>query len=60
MTSLNSICPVGQLKRPRCLGLISDGSSIIWKTVLAAYFALETEGIKDRLTPEPIAPTKTT
>lgn len=42
---LNSILPLLSCSAPVYLGSIIDGSSIIPKTVFAAYFALERDGI---------------
>jgi hypothetical protein len=52
--------PVGELYKPGYLGSISDPSSMIENTVLAASLAFEMLGIWLMLTPEPIAPTNTT
>lgn len=60
LTFLNSIIPLGCETIPVCLGSIADASSIIEKTVYAAAYAFEIDGIWDMETPDPIAPTKTT
>ena len=44
---------------PSCFGSILEGSSSSYQMRLADLRAFEIEGIKLRLTPEPIAPTNT-